>query len=125
MDTVLLGIVGDKLIDKKIKQNEEYKNAELTPAANGNVEVKKSNTLTILSTLFGLFIGFSSAYLSWTCNTALGISTGMKVLYAIFAFLFGLIYLIFYLIFRAGTCSTAKNSLQPAAVQQPGGKMKR
>ncbi len=49
-------------------------------------------------------IGFVNAYLSWTCNSAQGLTTGLKVIYAIGAFMSGIFYLIFYGVFRAGTC---------------------
>ncbi len=45
---------------------------------------------------FSLAIGIFAAYLSWTCNTIEGVDTPLKVLYAFFAFSFGILYLIYY-----------------------------
>lgn len=54
--------------------------------------------------LVELAVACFAAYLSWSCNTAAGIGAALKVLYAFFAFVFGFLYLIFYVIFRVGTC---------------------
>ena len=85
-----------------------------------NKETFDDNTTTantsysIATLIISLLISFYAVYLSWSCNTTLGINTGLKVLYAFFAFIFGLLYLIFYLIFRAGQCNqtsvTSKSS---------------
>lgn len=57
-----------------------------------------------LSAIVSLAIGALAAHLSWTCNAGLGLSTLVRAFYATFAFLFGTIYLLFYVVFRAGTC---------------------
>lgn len=54
----------------------------------------------IMSQILSLFFGVFAAYLSWTCNTVEGVSVGLKVFYAFFAFLFGPLYLIIYAIMR-------------------------
>ena len=54
--------------------------------------------------IFYFIIGFINVYLSWNCNTAQGLNTGLKVVYAIGAFMFGIMYLVFYGVFRSGTC---------------------
>ena len=73
---------------------------------------------SIVTTLIGLIIGVYAAYLSWECNSAMGMGTPLKVLYAFFAWVFGLLYLIFYVIFRAGTCQAAP-SPSPAPAPAP------
>lgn len=45
---------------------------------------------------FSLATGIFAAYLSWTCNTIDGVDTPLKVVYASFAFSFGILYLIYY-----------------------------
>jgi hypothetical protein len=72
---------------------------------------KKDNSITvgsIISAIISVAIGCYAVYLSWTCNTAAGVSTGMKVFFAFFAFIFGLIYLLFYLIVNYGKCGGVK-----------------
>jgi hypothetical protein len=58
-----------------------------------------------ISIVTSIFVSFAAVYLSWSCNTASGVDTGLKVVFAFFAFIFGWAYLIFYLIFRAGRCT--------------------
>lgn len=62
------------------------------------------NTLTVISFLIGIY----AAYLSWTCNTATGVELPLKVIYAIFAYCFGTLYLIYYFLVRAEFCKTKK-----------------
>lgn len=62
----------------------------------------------ILYYLLMFLIGGYAVYLSWTCNTAQRIDVLLKVVYAIFAFYFGIVYLIFYFVFRVGTCYPPK-----------------
>ena len=56
------------------------------------------------SWIFAVAISCLAAYVSWSCNTKRGISTLAKILYSIFAFFFGALYLIFYAIFVGGYC---------------------
>lgn len=52
-----------------------------------------------------LLLSVYAAYLSWTCNDALGYSTFVRVIFSFIAFVFGVFYIIFYAIFRSDTCS--------------------
>lgn len=65
---------------------------------------KKQEKQSIMSIVIGIAFSVVAAYVSWSCNTTRGISTPLKVFYALFAFLFGAIYLIFYAIFVGGYC---------------------
>lgn len=58
----------------------------------------------ILSFVLGIIIGLYAAYLSWQCNSKMNYGTFLKVIFAIFAYIFGLVYLILYLIMRYDTC---------------------
>lgn len=51
----------------------------------------------IISFFLSFMFSILAVILSWNCNTRLRVNTGLKVLYAIIAFIFGLLYLIFYL----------------------------
>ncbi len=62
----------------------------------------------ILSFLLYLLISMFSLYLSWECNTQRGLSTLVKLFYGFFAFMFGSMYLLFYIIFINGTCVPIK-----------------
>lgn len=58
----------------------------------------------VLSFALGVVIGLYAAYLSWQCNSKLAYNTFLKVIFAVFAYLFGLVYLILYVVMRWDTC---------------------
>ncbi len=76
-------------IQSKIKQ--EHYPLEPKPITRAELE-----HLMKMSMFLSFFIGFISVWLSWSRNTALGISTGWKIFYAFFAGMFGTLYLFFY-----------------------------
>lgn len=80
-DIVMLGVMFE---DAQNKAND-------TPVPTHAVK-KTQNNMSVL----GLLIGIYAAYLSWTCNTVKGVDTVGKVIYSIFAFMFGGIYLLYY-----------------------------
>jgi len=55
--------------------------------------------------ILSFIIGTYAAYLSYTCNTKENMDCGMKVIYAILAYIFGLLYLLYYFLFRNEQCS--------------------
>ncbi len=65
---------------------------------------KKSMFDKLKGNVFSLIIGLVAAYLSWTCNTTFGVSFPLKIIYALFAYIFGLFYIIIYFIFLKGKC---------------------
>lgn len=62
------------------------------------------NVADVLSFLLGVVIGLYAAYLSWQCNSKLSYSVVLKVIFALFAYIFGLVYLILYVVMRWDTC---------------------
>lgn len=58
--------------------------------------------------VLNLLISILAAVLSWNCNSILGLSVISKVFYSFFAFMFGSLYIVFYLLFRYGTCDVKK-----------------
>jgi hypothetical protein len=68
-------------------------------------EEKTSKVSYAVKYIIGIIIGFYCVYLSWNCNTNQGYSVFAKVIFAFFAYGFGFLYLIYYGLFRAGTCS--------------------
>ena len=97
----------DGLVAFKVMEHMQQKTENKETYANSNSRTSfDSNAIgSIIGTIFSIIIGIAAAYLSWDCNTSLGIDTGLKALYAFFAFIFGFLYILFYFIFRAGTCS--------------------
>lgn len=75
-----------------------YADSVTTPTPGPTEMEKKSQMSPLIS--FGMLIGILAAYLSWTCNTAQGLGTPEKVIYALFAYLFGGFYLIYYFFVR-------------------------
>jgi hypothetical protein len=66
-----------------------------------------------LSFVISTAIGAYAAYLSWQCNTLTETHIVLKVLFAIVAFAFGLLYLLLYLIFRRGDCAFIREKIPP------------
>lgn len=64
----------------------------------------------IISFVISILIGLTAVYLSWSCNSALQYNLGLKVFFAILAYIFGLLYIIFYIIMRWDTCSYIKKN---------------
>lgn len=98
---------------KKTQQKEEFEDNTSTTVTTSKpvdapVTIVNTNTKPTINSIywqiFSLLIGIFAAYLSWSCNTAKGIDTVPKVIYSIFAFFFGTLYLIYYAMFRAGRC---------------------
>ena len=59
---------------------------------------------TVLSLVIGVALGVLAAYLSWQCNTRLDYHIVWKVINAVVAYLFGLMYILLYAIFRWDVC---------------------
>lgn len=77
------------------------------------VPPKQSRFAKFTSFLIGVIIGGYSAYLSWTCNTALNASLPVKILWAIVAWFFGLLYLLCYAFVWSTSCYVAKQMNPP------------
>ena len=60
---------------------------------------------SMLGMIISIAIGGYAAYLSYECNTRHNMSEPMKIIYAILAYIFGLLYLIYYVLFRSDYCS--------------------
>lgn len=64
----------------------------------------------VVAMVIGALIGFVAAYLSWSCNTALSYNVALKVVFAVLAFTFGILYILLYMIMRYDTCSYIKRT---------------
>jgi len=73
-----------------------------------NFSTTKSSSSVSIGNIIALLIGIYSAYLSWSCNSAEGTNIIFRIIWAFFAFIFGIFYLIFYYLVRSGACNTAK-----------------
>ena len=52
-----------------------------------------------------LIINSYSAYLSWECNSKKGYPLALKVVFSFFAFIFGSLYLLYYILFKFDECN--------------------
>jgi uncharacterized membrane protein YdcZ (DUF606 family) len=57
-----------------------------------------------VTTALAILLSSLAALLSWNCNTRLGYSLGLRVLSSLIAFLFGGLYLLYYVLVRADIC---------------------
>jgi len=67
------------------------------------VHDSESSTSLIFNIVSFIIMCFA-AYLSWSCNTAMGLPILLKIIYGFLSFVFGTIYLIYYLLFRSDFC---------------------
>jgi hypothetical protein len=66
-----------------------------------------NRTAEYVSLAIGIVIGLFAAYLSWTCYENITYSSvPARILFAVFAFLFGMLYLIIYALFKTSNCSS-------------------
>ncbi len=74
------------------------------------VRVTRVNkTAEYVSFAIGIALGLFAAYLSWTCYENVTYSSvPARILFAIFAFLFGVLYLIIYALFKTSNCSSRR-----------------
>lgn len=95
-----------KLSSSLHKNQQNYVDFVGSSVTSEGITNKNTNTkYSYLSTILGLVIGLYAAYLSWQCNSKVQHNIFLKVIYAIFAFFFGLVYLILYLLMRWDVCS--------------------
>lgn len=103
-----------KLIENRVaektetKTKEKFQGSATTAPAPAPVPKKQWTAFSIIYSIISTAVSIYAVYLSWSCNTAADVNVLLKIIYAFFAFIFGFIYLIFYFIFRAGTCKNLK-----------------
>jgi len=66
---------------------------------------KNANMVSNNTFLLMLIINSYAAYLSWTCNTKNNYPLPLKLAFAFFSFMFGSLYVIYYMLFRFDTCN--------------------
>jgi hypothetical protein len=81
-----------KTIANKKQQIEKLESKDINP--------NFMNMGTILSVIIGAY----AAYISYTCNTRKNVPEIHKIIFAVSAYIFGFLYLIYYYLFRYDTC---------------------
>jgi len=69
----------------------------------------KANKVSSVTFLLMLLINSYAAYLSWECNTNKGYPLALKVIFSFFAFIFGTMYLLYYILFRFDDCNNFRS----------------
>lgn len=69
------------------------------------VQKAKADRLSTTTFILMLFINSYAAYLSWDCNTKNNYPLSLKIVFSLFAFMFGSFYLLYYILFRFDTCN--------------------
>ena len=88
-----------------IKQLEKSKR-KLEKLENSNNLNISNNEMSTSSLIISIILGSYAAFLSYECNTNKNIPEVQKILFATLAYLFGLLYLIYYFLFRYDNCHT-------------------
>lgn len=65
----------------------------------------KANNISTITFLLMLIINSYAAYLSWECNSGKDYPLVLKVVFSFFAFTFGSLYLLYYILFRFDECN--------------------
>jgi len=65
----------------------------------------KANNISTITFLLMLLINSYAAYLSWECNSGKEYPLVLKIVFSFFAFTFGSLYLLYYILFRFDECN--------------------
>ena len=85
MDAIL--IINKILENKKLDRKEKFVS-------------RSDNNILSFGRILSICIGLYASYLSYECSSKHGESTVLKLLYAGLAYIFGLLYLLYYFLFK-------------------------
>jgi len=83
--------------------------AELPESTEDMVVNKKAESLSTTTFILMLLINSYAAYLSWECNSKNNYPLVLKLVFSLFAFMFGTLYILYYILFRFDSCNTFTN----------------
>jgi hypothetical protein len=87
------------IVENEVSSNEdEYEDEEISDNSASKIS---TGTFILL-----LLINSYAAYLSWDCNSAKNYPLMLKLVFSLFAFMFGSLYIIYYMLFRFDDCNT-------------------
>ena len=88
-----------------VKQIESLKNKNVEKLQD-NKDNKDAKDVSLLNigTIISIIIGAYAAFLSYSCNTKKNIPETHKIIFSVFAYCFGLIYLLYFFLFRYDDC---------------------
>lgn len=88
------------IIEDDDNDNDEDEYEDDTTADNSASKISTGTFILLL------LINSYAAYLSWDCNTAKNYPLMLKLVFSLFAFMFGTLYIIYYMLFRFDDCNT-------------------
>jgi hypothetical protein len=86
----------NKYIEEEEEDDDDYEEEH-----NNN----RANNISSITFLLMLIINSYAAYLSWECNSRKDYPLVLKVVFSFFAFIFGSLYLLYYILFRFDECN--------------------
>jgi membrane-anchored protein YejM (alkaline phosphatase superfamily) len=78
---------------------------------------KISWTWLIIEIILGVVFGVFAVWLSWSSNSVAGYNIALKILFAIFAFLFGFLYIISHIMFKLDLLNALKIAQMKQQIQ--------
>jgi len=97
MDIIILSNLLKKSLPqkKKIEHMHEEEDYNLMSVSN----------VSMFSFLLMIMINSYAAYLSWDCNSSKNYPLILKVVFSLFAFMFGSIYIVYFILFKFDECN--------------------
>ena len=90
------------IISNLLKKSKNNKNIEHMHNHNDILDV---SNVSVLSFILMIVINSYAAYLSWECNTANNYPLNLKLIFSFLSFMFGSLYIMYYMLFRFDTCN--------------------
>jgi hypothetical protein len=90
------------LLTQALERPKENYGERPTMVGENLVVVKKFSLMKMVQLILSLAISMYAAYLSWTCS--FGEHTFIRILSAMFAWFFGVLYILFYIMFKSRSC---------------------
>jgi hypothetical protein len=100
VENMQYNLTPSKTTSKTLGNKDETLSTEVN---NYEMTTYDSNMMNI-GTIISMMIGIYASYLSYECNSKKNIPEIQKIMFAIFAYIFGLFYLIYYYLFQYETC---------------------
>jgi hypothetical protein len=108
MDIFALGKTATFTANKIIESKSNFSGDMITDSESRIATQNSFRLIDAVMFFLGIIVGLYAAYLSWMCNGKVGYPVFIKAVFAVFAYLFGLIYLILYLIMKWDVCYVLK-----------------
>jgi len=71
-----------------------------------NISENSASKISTGTFILLLLINSYAAYLSWDCNSSKNYPLMLKLIFSLFAFMFGTLYILYYMLFRFDDCNT-------------------